>query len=315
MPKYSSKPYSTYSSEELSGFAGEFGFEVRQGAAGQLRLYKGGQLYSRASAARHIRSQGVGKSYRGSSGRFLKFANVEAILAALESRVPLKDWGYTGTFLKVVIPAQFTGTLERMKLFSQNASLIVNAMNVDIEGLLQKLQYDIQDVAYTSVTRHVYNVKPEIIRYQSAETVQPNSKFFAKNRTDELRLSAMTAVRFDIAGAKAELVVDLTDLAPHWIWVEKGHRVVFPGGVETGTIVGPRPFVEQLMRDVYAYVSTRMVTVIEEYGALVTQRISDWVAGTGFRNVTPERIKTTPSKEALTEYRALGMSAAFEAGL
>jgi len=298
MPKYSAKPYSLHTRGELEGYARELGFDVRAGEAGQLLLSKDSNTWSRATAAQYIKGQG----FRGASGRFLTHANVEALLSALESRVPLKDWGYSGTFFKITIPAAITGPLERLKLLNANSSLIINAMNLDIAPLLRGMQAELKNIAITSVTKNVYIVKPEIIHYGAYvdwDEGSPTQHFLTTERTDALRLMVAQGVRIDIEGARAELIVDFDErLAPYWIWVEKGHRVVMPGGYEPGTIVGPRPFVEQLFQDLYNYVSIRMEETITRYGATVVQAVGDWLLGYGYRALSKRSIRTQPSTEA-----------------
>ncbi|MFA5714214.1 MAG: hypothetical protein WC998_00555 [Candidatus Paceibacterota bacterium] len=209
-----------------------------------------------------------------SKGRFLKTAEVMSAIYALEGIPILK--------VDVAVPVQVSETLnyveetiEKAEFLMQHVQELANIAEAEFNRMLPSILEEINDIAQRVISERVYMKEPEITRYISRENIKStiNSAFFDRSRTYNL----MQSVVAHLVGAN-KIVVDIDEsMCPYWLWVEKGHRVVMPFGVEVGTFVGERPFINEVRMEIQKYLSTVVSNNMEMVTVDLLERALSWM--------------------------------------
>jgi hypothetical protein len=96
-------------------------------------------------------------------------------------------------------------------------------------------------------------------------------------QTQDLMNSVLDAIQLD----GFTIAFHVENLVPYWLWVDKGHRVIYPDPntgelVEPGTFVMARPFQERIQSEVEQLMETLMFSM-RGVGTQLVQSIKQWV--------------------------------------
>lgn len=161
----------------------------------------------------------------------------------------------------------------RMEVVIQRQTFVSGIMQSAVPLLVTRHVPAMRQIVEGVIRSNVYNTPAQITRYGTFEAGLPTETGEDYNRTYNLLYMFMSGFRHYVRGVKFEID---NSLAPYWLWVEKGHRVVLPDGTEPGTFVGERPFVDQYKDRLNAYIDNVIMPEITRYMSVMRDVIGVW---------------------------------------
>lgn len=177
------------------------------------------------------------------------------------------------------IPQEIIGQIGDLGRVTARMEAVVAQTHV-ISGIMQgyvgqlvtrhipTMRFIIEDV----IRKNVYDTPAQITRYKGGEgksTVTGQDYI----RTYNLLYAFMSGFQHWTGGVK---FVFNESLAPYWLWVEEGHRVVLPDGREPGIWIHERNFVEEYKEALNKYIDNVIIPQIYSYMSAVRDIIGTW---------------------------------------
>lgn len=256
-----------------------------------------------------------GRVYERATGRFASFETVsegleslnltgrQAVLATTiknkirPKRLQPKFAKPTRGMFTINYTKDFAGKLsdanaaaQSFDLIQKNRVFITNLLMADLVKLLPLLQEVIRARAQQIVQSVVYDSEVEVIYY--TQSGKPRDSHWSDYEpTGHLMMAVVHGIR--VEGLTLTVQID-DDLAPYWLWVERGHRVILPGGDEPGIFVVGRPFVDKIYREINRFLATEIGPLIHQHYKGVIREIGQ--AALQSRGIGSKFVENFPSR-------------------
>lgn len=263
----------------------------------------------------------VGQVYHADSGQYVGMAELseELSINALSARAQLvageivaaaklnaagirvqQPKNVKGMF-SVSIPTGYDATIYRWsgrakaaQMLVQNRAFATGLLYADLLKLEVIIKHEIQRRAVEIVNSMVYDAEVETVKY--AQPGKPKESNWPKyDRTFNLR----KAVEKGVIGIGHNISFQIDEsLAPYWIWVDRGHRVVTKSG-ETGVFVVGRPFTDEISAMIREFVETEIIPLIQAYSQSIVHEIASEMIGLPEHEriaMNPLRVKNIPAR-------------------
>jgi len=221
-----------------------------QDLAAQISFYRGNA--SLLQATQDVSAGGSGARFIGVGGRFISNAVAQAVLGwpafNYKDRNDFKQ-NYAGNYVNLEFELigmdRIAGAMDRAVFAAKALAAIKGRARI---GMLNELNWIISQIrieAANIVNERVYGTRADVLRYKESATHYEftMSDAEAVGRTQNLYEAVQAGIKLE--GNSISVGID-EELAPYWKFVERGHRVVLPGGVETHSFVLPRPFFAEI---------------------------------------------------------------------
>lgn len=293
---------------DLSRGSELFGKTLRQFGAKSLgggRFHAFGGFASGGDIASFIASEG----YNISAGRYQATHTVEgrrefvgtdvanAVMQLLQDDTPFDEWKHIpkkgGKIFQFEFPVGFFGELSKWRraerrfgIFMRTRTAISNVASSYFRRYMQQQIPQIKAVIAAVIQDRVYDQDVELIRYKKRG--KPSD--FRDNSKSKRSYNLLKAFTEGVVVSPTGVSFGVNEsLAPYWLWVEKGHRVILPMEnaqgetimVETGTFVKGRPFVNEIDVAVQEYLNYMMEDFAENVAARIPSAIAHWIVEDG----------------------------------
>lgn len=198
---------------------------------------------------------------------------------------------FDGKYVHFYVPESVMLSLKRIEAIPLNQSRIEAAMNTDLKTWMLQLVGEMQQLAMEIVDKQIYETKPRLRRYKPKKIYKTfnerngNVNFFNKPRTFNLRRAVVQGIRYE----NGTLIIGINDsLAPYWVYVEHGHKVVIPRynrrtrtvvPWEPGTFVEGRPFMNRIRQAIQHFIKERVLPVLNAYLKTTEDILLQWTLG------------------------------------
>lgn len=223
-----------------------------QDLAAQISYYRGNaELLQPVKEYAIGAGTGAGARFRGKAG-FVSNAVAQAVLGwpafNYKNKYDFKT-NYAGKFVQMDFSSigidEISGTLDRANFATKAIASFNPNIRLNLFTELEWLISSIRDEAAAIVQRRVYETPAETMRFTGGNLDYSFTVYKGKNDKREYFLMEAVQSGIKLIGNSIEIGID-ENIAPYWRFVDRGHRVVLPGGVEVNSFVQPRPFLEEI---------------------------------------------------------------------
>jgi len=201
--------------------------------------------------------------------------------------------GITGGFNVSGQYGQVLLVMQRAETFQQYGPLALEtSVNIEMVALMKGLVEAIKKIAASVVTKAVYETPAQVLHFTNKESTttklktlgqflseksisQNKWRFGEYNRTYNLLKAVQEGIRqissYGIIIGIDEEMLETDSGVPYSMFVEHGHRVVFPGVGDIGSYVEPRPFMGEIFKQIEEF--------LNEFWLLVKSKGLDKVIG------------------------------------
>lgn len=258
-----------------------------------------------------------GRVYERATGRFASFETVQGSLQSLSldsvpakalvtritnklepKRLKVKNPERVRGMFDIIYTQDYAGNLsdaygeaEAFSLVQRNRTFITGLLAEELQRLLPMIRDALRAYAQSIMQDTVYDSEVEVIYYNQPGKPR-ESNWPEYERTGNLMMAVVHGI--EVVGTSIQFHID-DNLAPYWLWVERGHRVILPGGDEPGIFVVGRPFIDQIYEAINNYLMYELAPLVKSYFASIVQEVGRSVL-THHHTLGPRNIEYFPSR-------------------
>lgn len=217
-----------------------------------------------------------GKSFAGQS--------VEQILGSAQFTV--KDIGFKGKYVSLFVPAKLMFSIQRTQFVARNDTKLTGAINAQVQQFMKTEALPALRAAVAAkIDELIYNTPAKVIRKNARGAWRQVFPKWRKVRTGNLKFAVMRGITY--INGELEIGIDAS-IAPYYVWVEKGHRVVVPQSIkvtgggyrrvlrDTGTRVMGRSFMREVMLEAKRVFDADILPVLIMFAKDMWSSVGEW---------------------------------------
>lgn len=238
------------------------------------------------------------------TGQFIKRSEVQSLLDHLNSSsTPSGFWGRENKYkpsnkekgqrITFQVHGDLEGMIPRLNVLIEESYIVGKFLEGEVNLLLNAHVPKLQEVIAQRIRRNVYKTPVTLIYYLIRGKPREQHEYQPGVYARTFNLLRAFTEGITVNGTQLNVGIN-EQLAPYWMWVEKGHRVYF-GDEEVGTFVQGRPFKDDVRRDVQEYIQGVLVPDINTLLGNAASQLTSWVANGKPMQLDPKLVKHIPA--------------------